>query len=755
MKKSSFRVIFILCIIFVLSVSFSAPSYAFSSTKKDAEKSKPTRDLKSGDQEAKEKGQTPPQQTYEITVTAPRVEITLKQNPAATTVVENQILQSMARTIAIDEAMKLVPGVKVDNQADGERVHLSIRGQGLLTERGTRGIKTLVDGIPLNDPSGFVSDFFDIDWATVGRIEILRGPAAAFYGSGSSGGIINILTNDGGSRPVSGNGFLTAGSFGFYKGLAEVGGTTGPLNYRVAGSYTSSNGYRDHTDFWADNFYGKFHLDASSAVKLTTVLGYTDFYNGNAEGLNLAWFSSNPSRYRKLANPDAYSLDEYRKTPDWYKQMFGLDRVPGNEYQKTGRFMSGMTGKIKLTDNLDLALTAFYRHTKYTESVPSSVIHRNYDTPGFSLQVNHAAGEGWLKNHLSIGTDLGWQTIGEYKHPNLGDAVEGPGFLSDQTMSQSAAGIFLLDRVEFGPAWGVSLSLRYDNVTCKLDDHIGSLSGDATYEKATGRVGVTWNPLSSFGLYASWGTGFLPPGTEELANNPNAFGGFNRDLIPATSSGEEVGTRGSIGSSFVYDIALFHLATENDFGRYRMTSRPLETFYGNVGSTSRYGVETFSAWYPIGPLALRLAYTYSHFKYDTVQTLDASGTYKGTWLPNSPEHQLYLDGEYKITAALTVGASLEYVSSWYIDSTNRVFEFDSAAFPGVFYGRTDPYALVHIRLGYKFEVAGAPWEVVLSGRNIFGVEYYGFTEPDPDGNSYQPAATASWTLGLRLGLGKR
>ncbi len=160
--------------------------------------------------------------------------------------------------------MKLVPGVKVDNQADGERVHLSIRGQGILTERGTRGIKTIVDGIPLNDPSGFVPDFFDIDWATVRRIEILRGPAAAFYGSGSSGGIINILTRDGGAAPISADAFLTGGSFGFYKGLAEVGGTTGPMNYRVAGSYTSSDGYREHTKFWADNFYGKFHFDVGA-----------------------------------------------------------------------------------------------------------------------------------------------------------------------------------------------------------------------------------------------------------------------------------------------------------------------------------------------------------------------------------------------------------------------------------------------------------------------------------------------------------
>jgi iron complex outermembrane receptor protein len=750
MGKLCSKLLFFSFSILFLLVFLAAPSFASSSDKKDADKPQAAKKQKADDQTAQET-----KQHIEITVTAPRVEIALKANPAATTVVTTQILQTMPRTIAIDEALKLVPGVKVDNQADGERVHLSIRGQGILTERGTRGIKTLVDGIPLNDPSGFVSDFFDIDWATVHRIEILRGPAAAFYGSASSGGIINILTNDGGTTPVSGNGYLTGGSFGFYKGQAEVGGTTGPLNYRVSGSYTSSNGYRDHTDFWADNFYGKFHLDASSAVKLTAVLGYTDFYNGNAEGLNLAWFSANPSLYRKLANPDAYSLEEYKNTPEWYQQMFGLDRVPGNEYQRTGRFTSGVTGTIKLADNLDLALTGYFRHTKYTESVPSSVIHRKYDTPGLSLQVNHVAGEGWLKNHLSVGADFGWQTIGEYKHPNLGNAVEGPELLSDQTMNQSGVGIFALDRIEFGPEWGVSLSLRYDNVTCKLDDHIGSLSGDASYNKATGRVGVTWNPLSDFGLYASWGTGFLPPGTEELANNPNAFGGFNNDLKPATSNGEEVGARGSIGPSLVYDIALFHLATDNDFGRYRMASRPLETFYGNVGSTTRYGLETSLAWYPIEPLAFRLSYTYSHFKYDTVQTLDAAGTYSGTWLPNCPQHQLYLDGEYKITPALTFGASLEYVSSWYIDSTNRVYEFDPVDFPGVLYGRTDPYALVHVRLGYKFEVGGSPWELVLSGRNILGVEYYGFTEPDPDGNSYQPAPTAEWSLSLRLGLGRR
>jgi iron complex outermembrane receptor protein len=702
-------------------VLLAGPAFASSLLTNDADPAKAR-----AEQQAKEKIAAKAETQVEITVTAPRVEIPLKKNPAATTVVETPILKTTPRTIAIDEVMKLVPGVRVDNQADGERVHLSIRGEGILTERGTRGIRTIVDGIPLNDPSGYISDFYDVDWATVRRIEVLRGSAAAFYGSSSSGGIINIMTRDGGPDPFSGAATLVRSAYGLKKGQAEMGGTTGLMNYNITGSMLTGDGYRDQSAYKADNARGKFAFTLSPTVKITAILGWTDFFNQNPEGLNLDWFSSDPKVLRRRANPDAYTF---------------------NEYQKTQRGTGGLTSSIGLGANLDLAVSAYYRHTKYEEAVPSSVIHRDMDTPGFTFQLNHKAGQGRVKNHLSAGLDFAWQTIDEFKHPNLGDAVEGPGLLSDQTMSQTGAGVFLLDRLELGPEWGVSGIVRYDRVTNKLADHLQAggidLSGDVAYKRATGRLGLTWNPAADFGLYASWGTGFLPPGTEELVNNPYAQGGYNMELVAATSAGEEIGARGAINPSLSYDVALFRLGTKNDFGRYRIVTRPLETFYGNVGSTNRYGIETTLAWFPVEAVALRLAYTYSHFKYETVDTLTGE-TLDGTWVPNIPQHQLYADAQYRVTRDLTAGAALEYVSAWYIDSTNRILENG--------YGRTDPYALVHVRLSYRFESGGTPFELFLAGRNIFNVLYYGFTEPDPDGNSYQPAATAEWSLGLRVGL---
>ena len=102
-----------------------------------------------------------------IIVTAPRISVPLAENPAAMKIVGSDVLDAAPRGIAVDEAILLVPGVKVDNQANGKRVHLSIRGQGILSEHGIRGTKVLLDGLPLNDPSVFAADLYDVDWPTV------------------------------------------------------------------------------------------------------------------------------------------------------------------------------------------------------------------------------------------------------------------------------------------------------------------------------------------------------------------------------------------------------------------------------------------------------------------------------------------------------------------------------------------------------------------------------------------------------------
>jgi iron complex outermembrane receptor protein len=664
----------------------------------------------------------PPRVETEVFVTAPRLDIPLKENPAATSVVGEPVLKSIPKAIGAEEVLQSVPGVKVDNQADGERVHLSIRGQGLLTERGIRGITVLLDGLPLNDPTGFAPDLFDIDWAAVERVEVFRGAASALYGGGSAGGVINIVTRSGAAGSPKGQASLSLGQYNFWKPFAEVGGTGGNMNYRMSASLSRGDGYRLHTAFDAYNLYGKFRWTPSSDTQLTAVVAGTHFYNENAEGLNLAW--ANPLlgqgvEWARQANPDALTY---------------------NEYQRTNRITTGVSGKTKLAPNQDLSFALFYRRTYWTESVPSSVNHRTYDTPGGNVQYTVHSGTEQVKNHLSLGSDISWQGFDDYRHPNLGQAREGSDLLSNQTISQRGVGVYALDRVEIGPRWGLMMGLRADRIDNELTDLLKAggvdLSGDASFSKATGRFGVSFNPRQDVGLYASWGQGFLPPATEELANNPDHMGGFNTHLVPATSRGEEFGIRGGV-RGFSYDIGFFHLTTDNDFGRYRVASRPLETFYGNLGASRRYGLETEIGYYPTVNVAIHGAYTFSDFLYPNIQFMFDSFTDKV--MPNSPRHQVSLDFEYKVDAHWVAGANVFGQSMQYVNPGNTM--------------SADGFTLFNPRVGYRWEGKGYQGEILLQARNLFGQEYMAFTEPDPDGNSFQPGPTRETFLGIKIMFG--
>lgn len=645
---------------------------------------------------------------FEILVTAPRVRVPLKRNPAATTVVGDQALRSMPRTVAVDEALKSVPGVRIDNQANGERIHLSIRGQGILSERGIRGIKVLLDGFPLNDPTGVAPDLYDVDWATVGRIEVQRGPAAALYGGGGSGGVVNIETLDGGKTPVSAIGSAVFGSHGFRKAFGSVGSKGEATDARVSASRMMGDGYRDHTAFDAANVYEKVRWTASRRLHFTQILSWTDYFDQNAEGLNIAQVDDDPIQ----ANPDAAKFDEF----------YG-----------TRRFSTGMSGRYEITPNQDIQLSGSFRTTWYRESVPSSVRHRTYLTPGATAQYDIHLGAGQVRNNVSVGSDVQWQTIDEYRVANLERAREG-NLLSNQRISQRGAGVFVMDRIEIGPRWGVTLGGRYDAIDNELTDLFAGdsldLSGNTDFDKSTGRVGLFYTPKRQVNLYANWGQGFLPPTTEELANNPAHQGGFNENLKSATSQGEEIGARGEAVAGLFYDVALFHLKTENDFDRYRMTERPLETFYRNAGSSKRLGMESLVRWTPIRRVSIEAAYTYGDFTYTEPTEID------GNSLPNCPQHQSYVDVEGEVIPGLTVAVTNEYQSKWAIDSKNSAW--------------TDGFTLWGARAAYHWRFARLAGDLTFAATNLLDKEYMAFTEPDPDGNSYQPGPGRQFFGGVKV-----
>ncbi|HUI31341.1 MAG TPA: TonB-dependent receptor [Candidatus Acidoferrales bacterium] len=666
---------------------------------------------------------------HEVVVSAPRIDLPLKATPFSVSLVDSEELGVLPRAVAIDEALKLVPGVKVDNQANGERVHLSIRGQGILTETGIRSIKFLLDGLPINDPTGFAPDLFDVDFDNVARIEVLRGPAASFYGGGAAGGIINIGTQNAPNSPLFGEVSTTGGSNNFWKGFGRFGGDVNEVNYDMSFSRTGGDGYRVHTHFWENNIYAKATYTPTSSFQVTPILEWSDTYHENPEGLSLAQYLQDP----KLPNDDA---------------------VPYNEHMEMNRTTEGLTGVYRFLDNQEIRFNGYVKHSQYIEANNAVFDHQLLTTPGTSLQytLTSSLPGGSSRNEFSIGTDLQWQTNNEYLDPNY-HSIEGDTVLGRQRIWQWGTGVFLIDMVDLGSDWSFMGSVRYDKIHNELTDLLNpdstSNSGKADFGNFTGRLGATYSLTRDLTFYGSWGQGFIPPSTEELDRNPNAYSGFNSDLVPATSNSFEIGARGIVAPVLTYDVTGFYLLTKNDFNRYRVPGRgngEEGTFYNNVGASKRFGLELSATCEPAKALVIRLAYTYSHFKYDIASPIpilmDDTTIHKfienGNWLPNSPQHQLMVDVNYEILPEVSIGLTSETLSKTYIDGAN--IESEAAA----------GYTLLGGRIVYRWRAEGLTGDLMVDARNVTDKTYVAFTEPDTGGNSYQPGAGREFFVTVKI-----
>jgi vitamin B12 transporter len=140
------------------------------------------------------------------------------------------------------------PGSVVDLLRDLPGVFLQQSGgRGSVVSLFTRGAKpnftlVLLDGVKANDPTntrGGSYDFSTLDLNDITRIEFVRGPASAVYGSDAVGGVINIITRRGGDTPEAG---LKAegGSFGYARVAGHVSGPIGGASANLGLSYTDN-----------------------------------------------------------------------------------------------------------------------------------------------------------------------------------------------------------------------------------------------------------------------------------------------------------------------------------------------------------------------------------------------------------------------------------------------------------------------------------------------------------------------------------
>src|SRR3990167_2356727 len=119
-------------------------------------------------------------------------EETLQSAPSTVTVISRQDIQRLGLT-RLEDLLPLVPGFQGYRGYNGNRTTLmSARGRRVNTGRGN---PILLDGIrPNADINGSALTDMAITLENVERVEFIRGPGSALYGSNAVTGVINIVT---------------------------------------------------------------------------------------------------------------------------------------------------------------------------------------------------------------------------------------------------------------------------------------------------------------------------------------------------------------------------------------------------------------------------------------------------------------------------------------------------------------------------------------------------------------------------------
>jgi vitamin B12 transporter len=192
---------------------------------------------------------------------------------------EGEAAGSNATVLDADTIQAREPGSVTDLLRDLPGVFVQQSGgRGSVVSLFTRGAKpnftlVLLDGVKANDPTntrGGSYDFSTLDMNDIERIEFVRGPASAIYGSDAVGGVINIITRHGGDTPEAS---LTAdgGSFGYARVAGHVSGPISGATGNLGLSYADNGMPVDGSTLKGTNLDGALTLPeiADTTVSLS------------------------------------------------------------------------------------------------------------------------------------------------------------------------------------------------------------------------------------------------------------------------------------------------------------------------------------------------------------------------------------------------------------------------------------------------------------------------------------------------------
>ncbi len=590
----------------------------------------------------------------DVIVSTSRAEVAIADAPQSITIIsDKEIMDSPFERV--EDILRFSAGVHnvshYGTQTGGIQSHLSMRGTG------RSRLLMMLDGVPLND--NFNNSIAWVAWGiipreSIARIEILRGPSSASYGSEGLGGIINIITKTPAvKRKTSIRGIAGSASTYGISGLhSQMGDRFGLL---VSGAYEESDGFYMIDPDELEEYELRRHREVGQGFgKITyrpderTDISFSGLYYQHEMGKGREFFY------------DDLILDQYRlglsrrgDLADW-KGMLYLNRAEKTAYQ----------------DRRAAGVFVPDREEKFPENIVwGGEVQNTLPIAGNAL----------------ITTGLAYKRVSmDYEEePVTGDrVVESSGRQQFISPFLDLTTRFMNDRLIF------NAGVRYDNVRNfdgeardtdprdrpPFDDTYGS----KTWNNFSPKAGIVYHTDDLTTLRTSVVYGYRTPSLFELYKVHERGGGrllrwANPDLDPEKIVSWEVGAERIFFDNLWTRVTYYQSRVSDYIG-----TRTLDTYfvgnaqyreeeYDNINTVDIHGVETELSYYFGYGLTSFFNYTYN---ISEITKDRENPDREGNYLPGDPRHKFRAGIGYSNPHFINASVLLKHDRHRYTDDLN-------------------------------------------------------------------------------------
>lgn len=569
--------------------------------------------------------------------------------------------------VSLQSALNAIPGVRMDQSTLSE-ARISIRGNGVRASYGIRNIKIYVNEIPVTEADG-TTRIEALDVNSIGRAEVIKGPASSIYGAGT-GGVINFQLQRSPYQEQSLEASALIGANGLHRLASTYRNGGDKVNSYVSYGWQEYGGYREHSKDMRRFLTGNFQLFPSDRRIITLLLNRTTQYSQIPGSLTQDQVNANP----RQAN--ASNLDKQAgRYQNWTR--VGL----GQQYRFNDQF-----------SNTSSVFTYFY---DLNHPLAYAYIRNYYQSYGGRTRFSYDPGFSILPTRFTLGAEFNeGRTKGTQYVNNHG--TEGA-INSNIDYQNTQYSLFYQSETTLGSRTTLTLGLSYNSLRYNVNDYLKqNQSGIKKFDpQATPRIALSHTFGDALSLHASVSSGFSPPSSSEIKN---VDGSINPNLQAEKGVNYELNAKGNLlGSRLQYDLALFKMDMKGEL--IAQSIQQGITIYNNSGKTRHDGAELSAAYQLLKPeddnqiLSLRpfAAVTYSRFSFKDYKTLNAQGqvtaTYDGNKLTGIAPWVLNAGLDLETRVGLYFYGSYFYSDELPLNDANTTYNAS--------------YQVVNAKIGYK------------------------------------------------------